>query len=153
MCLKQQQQQQKNNTLTEWKISLKMSENHSKVSKNHSKKSENHSKRVNFTFLGMSLGDSPFFSLSVSSPKSKITLLKWFSLVLRVIFTRLEWFFTLFTLLKSNHFTLFTLTLINRAYVWWKTNALTVGYNVLRKTGLTCWTSYVAKTNGHNNWG
>ena len=66
------------------KITLKTSENHSKASENHSEESENHSKRVTFTFWGSSLRDSSFVS---SCP----------SVVL-----------TLFTLLKSNHFTCFT---------------------------------------------
>ena len=61
------------------KIILKTSENYSKASENHSEESENHSKRVTFTFLGSSLRDSVGVVL------------------------------TLFTLLKSNHFTLFTL--------------------------------------------
>ena len=36
------------------KITLKMSENHSKASENHSEESENHSKRVTFTVWGSS---------------------------------------------------------------------------------------------------
>ena len=38
------------------KITLIMSENHSKASENHSKKSKNHSERVDFTFLGAHRG-------------------------------------------------------------------------------------------------
>ena len=60
------------------KITLKMSENHSKASENHSEESENHSKRVTFTFWG---------ELTDGQLETK----EWFSLVLRVIFTRLEW--------------------------------------------------------------
>ena len=106
------------------KIALKTSENHFKVSENHSKKSENHSNRVNFTFWGSSQRDSSF----VSSCPSVRSPLKWNSLYwsdfhsfwsdfhsLRNDFHSFwEWFslrvfLTLFTLLKSNHFTLFTL--------------------------------------------
>ena len=83
------------------KITLKTSANHSKASENHFEESENHSKRVTFTFWGSSLRDS--------SKQIK-------ELSFRMIFTRFESDFhsvrvvlTLFTLLKSNHFTLFTL--------------------------------------------
>ena len=95
------------------KIALKTSENHSKVS-------ENHSNRVNFTFWGSSQRDSSF----VSSCPSVRSPLKWviftpFGVIFThfgMIFTRFESdfhsvrvFLTLLNLLKSNHFTLFTL--------------------------------------------
>ena len=64
------------NTLTEWKITLKTSENHSEESENHSKKSENHSNRVNSTLRGSAQRDSlkQKSCPSVSFPK------KWNSL-------------------------------------------------------------------------
>ena len=108
------------------KITLKTSVNHSKVSENHSKKSENHSNRVNFTSWGSSLRDSSFVVSScpsVRSPKSEIhsigVIFTLFGVIFThfgMIFTRFESdfhsvrvFLTLFTLLKSNHFILFTL--------------------------------------------
>ena len=100
------------------KITLKTSENHSKVSENHSKKSENDSNRVNFTFWGSSQRESSF----VSSCPSVRSPLKWNSLYwsdfhsfwsdfhsLWNDFHSVRVFLTLFTLLKSNHFTLLTL--------------------------------------------
>ena len=77
------------------KITLKTSENHSKASENHSEESENHFKRVTFTFWGSSLRDS-------SKQKSCPSRFESDFHSVRVVLT-------LFTLLKSNHFTLFTL--------------------------------------------
>ena len=52
------------------KITLKMSENHSKASENHSEESENHSKRVTFTFWGAHWGTALLFFPSHFHPSS-----------------------------------------------------------------------------------
>ena len=102
-----------------------MSENHSKASENHSKKRENHSKIVNFTFLESLLRDSSLVSNCpyVRSQK-KWNSLFWgdfhsFGVIIThfgMIFTCFEsdfhsvgMIFKIFTLVKSNDFTLFTL--------------------------------------------
>ena len=118
------------NTLTEWKLLLKRVKIIPKCVKITPKKSENHSNRVNFTFWGSSQRDSSFVSScpSVRSPSSEIhsigVIFTLFGVIFThfgMIFTRFESdfhsgrvFFTLFTLLKSNHFTLFTLNEIAR---------------------------------------
>ena len=112
-------------TLTGWKslskrvkIPLKTSENHSEVSENHSKKSANHSNRVNFTFWEAHRGTALLFRAVPlwASPKSEIHSIGVIFTHFGMIFTRFERdfhsvrvFLTLFTLWKSNHFTLFTL--------------------------------------------
>ena len=77
----------------------------------------------NFTFWGSSLRDSSFFFPSVNSQKVKSTLSEWCLLFLEWFFTRfgmifphyesnfhsVKVVFSLFTLLRSNHFTLLTL--------------------------------------------
>ena len=108
------------------KITLKKSENHSKASENRSKESENHSKRVNFTSWGK-LAEGQLFCFELSlyelPPRSEIHSFGVIFTLFGAIFTRFGMIFTLFegdfhsisvvfmlpTLLKSNHFTLFTL--------------------------------------------
>ena len=104
------------NTLTEWKSLSKRVKIIPKWVKITPKKSENHSNRVNFTFLGK-LTEGPLetneLSLSELPQKVKFTLFGVIFTHFGMIFTRFKSnfhsvrvVFTLFTLLKSNHFPL-----------------------------------------------
>ena len=106
------------------KITLKKSENHSKASENFSKESENNPKEW-ISLLGGAHRGTARNERAVpqrASPK-KWNSLFWIFTLFGAIFTRFGTIFTLFegdfhlirvvfmlsTLLKSNHFTLFTL--------------------------------------------
>ena len=115
------------------KINLKTSENYSKASENHPKKEWKSLQNSEFYSFGkltdMTEGQLFCFELCLCEfpPKVKFTLLGWF-LRLGVIIIRFGMIFTcfgsdfhsvgvdftIFTFLKSNHFTLFTLRAVER---------------------------------------